>query len=140
MDEVEDLTKVSFVLPPDALQRPPSAAQRSARPTLDRRIAPFQQSPDQALAPAPDDPFAASAAADRAALAGTGLEDLLVPSPAGNKDLIEDFVALCTIGTAAVTLIALFHICLPALGHQVYTSCSCQKTIYANGVIDLGAS
>lgn len=80
--EVEDLSRISFVLPPDALQQPPSAAQRP-RPTLDRRVPPLQLSPDQAPPPV-GGPFAASAAADRAALAGTGLEDLLVPSPASD--------------------------------------------------------
>lgn len=78
-DEVEDLSKVSFVFPADALQ-PVAGATRTA--------AAFpRQSPEK---PPAGSPAAAAAvmdphAADRSVLAGTGLEDLFDPSPTGAK-------------------------------------------------------
>ncbi|EIE21363.1 hypothetical protein COCSUDRAFT_56582 [Coccomyxa subellipsoidea C-169] len=79
-DEVEDLSKVSFAFPPDALQTSPDKARAAAG-------SPAGRSPEQAAvrsspAAAAGHPFAASAAAaDRSVLAGTGLEDLFDPSP-----------------------------------------------------------
>ncbi len=81
-DEVEDLSKVSFAFPPDALQTSPDKARAAAG-------SPAGRSPEQAAvksspAAAAGHPFAASAAAaDRSVLAGTGLEDLFDPSPTG---------------------------------------------------------
>ncbi|KAK9908229.1 hypothetical protein WJX75_004580 [Coccomyxa subellipsoidea] len=81
-DEVEDMSKVSFAFPPDALQTSPEKSRAAA-------ASPAGRSPEQAAARSPveaaADPFAASAAAaaaaDRSILAGTGLEDLFDPSP-----------------------------------------------------------
>ena len=97
-DEVEDMSKVSFAFPPDALQTSPEKSRAAA-------ASPAGRSPEQAAARSPveaaADPFAASAAAaaaaDRSILAGTGLEDLFDPSPTGGR-IFHAMPTFCFLG------------------------------------------
>ncbi|CAL5229785.1 g13174 [Coccomyxa viridis] len=74
-DEVDDLAKVSFKLPPDAL-KPAVDAQKT-------QAARAQEAPVQADSSAAGPSEARAQDAGRAALAGTGLEGLFDPAPAG---------------------------------------------------------